>query len=495
MKHKLIVIIACIVVFTIAVAFFVISNISKDDADKRYHQHIEAQQKTQCYHDNSVFCTHLPLIQINTDNCEIPGKAIKGDNGEIIGYTQAYDGTDEMLAKIKITDNEQTNNHIYDAPDVESFMKIHVMSNYSEDFDKSSYKISLVTEDGENNDQSVMGMDAHSEWVLYAPCADKSLLKNYIWNNIAGEIMDYSPNVRFCEVMLNGEYQGLYVMSESITSGKEGCRLNLSVKEKDNTLLGYVLSINRESSSEIESIETFSKYAYRTDIKLNIVYPIIENFNEELKKSIAQDFSSFEKTLYSYDYDDKDYGYKNLIDVESFADYFILNEFTCNYDSGWFSTCIYKDMDGKYRLALWDYSSSCDNYRKSIENTQHFKMQNYLWYFMLVKDEDFIDAVIKRYEELRQTVLNEKYLDSYIDSVIGYLGDAIERDYEKWGYSFEEDCGMIKLDDRDFGKYEETVSDMKEFIKERGIWIDENIYSLKQYSSESRVKKFNENAN
>ena len=43
-------------------------------------------------------------------------------------------------------------------------------------------------------------MDPHHEWVLHGPFLDKTLIRNYMWYNIAGEIMDYAPNVRFCEV-------------------------------------------------------------------------------------------------------------------------------------------------------------------------------------------------------------------------------------------------------------------------------------------------------
>ena len=56
--------------------------------------------------------------------------------------------------------------------------------------------------------------------------------------------------------------------------------------------------------------------------------------------AIEQELSDFEKTLYSFDYDSELYGYKTWIDVDSFVDYFILNELTCNYDAGTFPpTC------------------------------------------------------------------------------------------------------------------------------------------------------------
>ena len=72
-----------------------------------------------------------------------------------------------------------------------------------------------------------------------------------MWYNIAGQIMDYAPEVRFCEVFFNGEYRGLYVMCESITAGED--RLQLKVDKKDNTFTGYLLRLDRHLRSDKKS--------------------------------------------------------------------------------------------------------------------------------------------------------------------------------------------------------------------------------------------------
>ena len=56
---------------------------------------------------------------------------------------------------------------------------------------------------------------------------------------------------------------------------------------------------------------------------------------------------------------------------------------------------------------------------------------------MLTKDEDFIEQVISRYRSLRRGILSDSYLQSYLDSAAAYLGPAIERNYQVWGYSFD----------------------------------------------------------
>ena len=195
MKYKMIGICACVC----AVILSVLAVFLTSDHTNRYHQHMEAEKKTSCTdHGDEIFCTHLPLVQIDTGGEEIPGKTIIDESGRKIGYTQSSEGEDEIRAYIKVTDHEKTNNHIGDESSVESDIMIHVRGNSSRAFDKSSYAIRLITENGENNSQSIMGMDAHHEWVLHGPYLDKSLMRNYMWYNIAGEIMDYAPNVRFC---------------------------------------------------------------------------------------------------------------------------------------------------------------------------------------------------------------------------------------------------------------------------------------------------------
>ena len=216
---------------------------------------------------------------------------------------------------------------------------------------------------------------------------------------------------------------------------------------------------------------------------------------DELQTAIKDDFSAFEKSLYSYDFDNKKYGYDEQIDVQSFVDYFIINEFSCNYDAGWLSTYMYKDLDGKLRMCVWDFNSAFDGYPESFMPADHFKMQNCLWYFMLFKDEDFTDRIISRYRQLRKTYLSDEYLNNYIDETIAYLGDAIDRNYEVWGYTFGEEYDLFTPADRNPRDYETAVADMKEFIAVRSKYMDENIETLRQYSAESKIKKFNENAN
>lgn len=491
MKYKVIgvVLCVCLVITSIFVKF------DNDPDMKRYHQHRDATPKAACTsHSDDVFCTHLPLVEIDTKGQVIPGTPIRDSEDKRIGYVTAPDGSDRIVANIKIIDNEGVYNHLDDKPNLESNAEIHIRGNSSRRFDKSSYAINLVDENGENNWQEVLGMDAHHEWVMHGPFLDKTLIRNYMWYNIAGEMMEYAPNVRFCEAFIDGEYQGVYLITETITAGKNGSRLDLEVDRKDNTYSGYLLRMDREAKSEEQAIDSFTRYTYLNSHGIEVRYPGPGNITPELQRSITKDFSDFEKAIYSYDFDDEEYGYRSLIDVDSFVDYFIINEITCNIDAGKYSTYIYKDIDGKYKMCVWDFNNCCDNYQQESTYTEDYNVQNCIWFEFITKDDYINKRIIKRYKELRKGILSDEYLESYINDTIEYLGPAIDRNFDKWGYTFDSN-ELLKPVDRNIHSYYDAVNELRSALENRAHSMDENIESILQYSADSKIKKYIENAN
>ena len=208
----------------------------RDTGEKRYVQHEEDQVYTPCKNDEKgALCTNLPIVEIDTDGEKIPGRRFINEKTGMSKIELGPNGEDEITASIRVIDNDEGNNHSDDRPELKSRIRIRVRGNSSRFFDKSNYMINLIEKDGSNRNEKVMGMDKHHEWVLHGPYLDKTLMRNYMWYNIGGEIMDYAPNVRFCEVIINGKYKGVYVMTESITAGKNGARINASVDRKDQT--------------------------------------------------------------------------------------------------------------------------------------------------------------------------------------------------------------------------------------------------------------------
>ena len=134
-------------------------------------------------------------------------------------------------------------------------------------------------------------------------------------------------------------------------------------------------------------------------------------------------------------------------------------------------------------------------YQEGEVDPRSFFLHNTFWYYMLTKDENFTERIIQRYSELQKTVFNEEYLYAYIDDVVEYLGDAVDRNFDRWGYTFDEEFHLLNSEEREIHSYQEAIGQLKKFLHIRISWLDKNIEILRQYSVESKVKKYNETVN
>ncbi len=452
----------------------------------RIHQHLEEQWQSGKVEETDILQTHLPIINIDTKGQKVPGTPIK--NGETFEYETAIDGSSTITASFFVIDGQKGSNSVADKPTLNSLAQINYRGNSSRYFDKKSYSIHLINEDGTENKKGIANMEPHDEWILNGPFLDRTLIRNYLSLNISGEIMDYAPNVRYCELIVNGQYQGLYLLMENI-SRSEG-RINIRKPEKNSNTTSYIVRWDREGKGTQE-LNNYTFYTYRSGISaLNIQYPGINQITKERIEYIKEDISKLEKVLYSYDLIDSKKDYTKYLDMDSFAKYFVINEFFRNVDAGRFSTFYYKDVRGKLKPCVWDFNNGCDNYIDYTWNEAGFNMMNAPLFDALIKDERFVKAVINQYTQLRKDVLSEAYLLKYIDETNKWLGNAVTRNYQVWGYVFDlsKYNGMNYLTpvERNYTSYDQAVKQLKDFLVARGNWLDEHIDILYQYSHESK---------
>lgn len=435
------------------------------------------------------FCTHLPLVMIDT----------KG---------QEMDFVTEILASLKIIDQEGGHNHPDGRASVETDLLIKMRGNSSSRFDKKQYRLTFVDSSAYGEETSdpqqlehvphkVMGMPAESEWVLNGPFLDKTLIRNYLMYNLSGELMTWAPNVRYCEVFLNDEYQGVYIMLETVKADKN--RVDLALTNRNNASTDYIVARERVGDTA-HPLNNFGTYAGKTYNELGVVYPGVRSGRtEEHLEYVRQDIGAAEKMLYSLDYDDQKIGYRSAIDVDSFVDYYILNEFALNVDGGGLSTYMWKDVRSGFEMGpVWDFNNGFDNYEYYTLAEDEFYLISKPWYVMLLRDEEFVEQIIRRYHMLRQSTLSEERIDRLIDQTIAFLGPAVERNDVVWGYSYRDgwldnfDMDLQPLSyDRNPEDYQEAVEQLRSCIRRRGAFLDENIHVLRQFCAESKVKEWN----
>lgn len=478
MKNKLIYTSTIIIVIVLAVGLQRYEVRTKQD---RTHQHLESNWKAVKLGENEELYTHLPIIMIDTKGQKVPGTP----SGR---FETSEDGQTEITTSLSVIDLQKGKNSINDSPNIETLAKIRYRGNSSRFFDKKSYKVDLVLENGNENKVEMLGMSVHNEWVLNGPFLDRTLMRNYLAINVAGEIMDYAPNVRYCELYVDGDYRGVYLLMESITRGKG--RVNIDKPDKNSRLTDYIIRLDREGKGN-QQINDYSFYSNRhADSAIDIRYPGKTNMTDARKEYIEADISKFEKAIYSYDLRDKDKGYRKYIDLDEFADFFIINEFFGDMDAGRFSTFYYKTVRGRFKPAVWDFNNSSDNYIDYPNDETKFSMLDVPIFDALIKDQTFVDTVVSRYRSHRKGVLSEEYLLNYIDETNEWLDGAVDRNYEKWGYVFDlsnyDGMNYLTPVERNYTSHKQSVRQLKRYVEKRGEWLDEHITTLYQYSHKSR---------
>ena len=464
------------IILSILLATFAIQ--TYEPAPSRYQQHLEEAGFSSCQTTNT-FCTHLPLFHIHTQQ-EIPtpylmdaeGKPLKQEDGRVLFNDEIID------ANIEYFNNTNHENQLDNRPDIDEEGQIRARGNSSRLFDKKNYLLKF------NEKIAIDGMSPDNTWTLHGPFLDKTLIRNYMCNNIVAQVEGYAPNVRFCELFINKEYMGVYLLTEKINYNKEG-RVNISKTDPKSAETSYILRLDSGETDSLHSLTTFADDSGRRGMstrhyeKLEILYPNA-TLTEDQKEWIRYEVSRFEKALIQKQ------DYSQYIDVDSFVNYYILSEFFMNLDAGKRSTYLVKDLRGKYEIAGWDYNNTFNNYFDDLSHPQKFYVHN-VWYDQLLKDPDFVDKVIKKYKKLRKNILSDEYLYEYIDSTIDYLGPAIQRNNQIWGYSMEKDFiqnpnntyQVVYPLSRNPKSYQQAVDQLKKAISQRGKFLDENIETLK----------------
>lgn len=476
-----------------------------DDDVVRYHQHREQPGEEElgscsvCGGQNDL-CTHLPIISIDTGGQSIPGNPVRDPDGTLLYYETAEDGAGEIRVSIRTYEKEGVYHHPEDEPDQTAAALFRIRGNSSRNFDKKSYRIKLVDEnDPEQSDaRALLGMAKGDEWSLHGPFLDKTLIRNYMWMNISAQVMGYAPGVRFCEVLIDGEYQGLYVLMETIDVSPQ--RVNLTEYRDGDAIFSYMVRLEPRPDAQ-KQIDNFNFYTMRTEqgSGIELVYPGTSSQTEAVREYVKTDFSEIERYLYSYEMAKDPDSCWEYLDLDSFVDYYILQEYLAVSDAFSASTYFYKDVRGKLHIGpVWDYNNVLDNFFTDLSESD-FLLDQKGWFAPLMKSGLFVDRVISRYRELRQGVLSDAYIDQYAQEVEVWLGSAIDRNFEVWGYSFDVDQlsvderrsptagrDALTLEELNPSTHEEALEWMLQYAAGRGAWLDEHIEALRQYCHPSR---------
>ncbi len=372
---------------------------------------------------------------------------------------------------------------------------IEIRGSSSTMFEKKNYGIELWEAAEDDTSFSLMGLPSESDWILHGPYSDKTLLRNYLAYQLARDMGHYASRTRFCELFLNDQYRGVYVLIERIK--RDSARVDISKLlptdvTGDQLTGGYIVKIDRSAGNYTDG--WFSPYlgtgSEGSSPFFAFVYPTRDKIGPGQKTYIKNKITAFESALYTNKYLDPYVGYKTFIDVSSFADYFIMVELSKNTDGYRLSTFLHKDRDGKdpriHMGPIWDYDlafGNADYYDAFNTYGWNYTFQSDgwgtpFWWKRMLTDPYFVNMLYCRWHEFRQGALSDESILARIDSAVTVIGDARDRNFDQWPIH-----GVYVWPNYFVGNtFEQDVNFMKNWITARAAWLDANIPGITCHS-------------
>ncbi|MGQ8336828.1 CotH kinase family protein [Sunxiuqinia sp. A32] len=388
-------------------------------------------------------------------------------------------------------------NRMTDIPVYEGNIGIEIRGSFSATLPQKSYGIETKDALGNAFNISLLGLPTENDWILLANYNDKTFVRAPLAYNLFQEMGHWASHSFHCEVILNGEYRGIYTLQEKIKRDKN--RVDIEKIDKIDDTGGYIFKHDNNSKGDLN---------WNSDYGVNFiyVYPKPEDITYEQKEYLRNYISSFEKVLSSNSFADPLTGYSAYIDVTSFYDYFIIGELSRNVDAYKKSSFFDKDNRAVGGLIhagpvwdldwamkdLYDGSSTCfcrntdgSGWAYIVEDCG-WGGTPASWMSRLLQDPTFANNLHHRYFELRKNVLSRDNIFSYIDSVRHTLNIPQQRHYETWPILGERvgapEIGT--LPDTYYGELDK----LKHWLDLRLIWLDENMLGSEP-TSVSEIKE------
>ena len=328
-----------------------------------------------------------------------------------------------------IYNGEEKRNHLSDAfNEYDGMIGIERRGNVTQSFPKKPYNFETRDEAGNNRNVSLLGMPEENDWVLRAVYIDKTLMRNSIAHRMSRLMGNYSSRTAFCELVLNGQYEGVYILMEKIKPDKN--RVNIAKMDATDisgeaVTGGYIYEV-AQGGADFGKRRRF-KYPKATDIEPEQA-AYIRQYDDGFRIMMARD-----------NFADPISGYPAWIDVDSFIDEILVQEACKNSDAYGWSSFFHKDRLGKLRAGpVWDFDQALSNSTFSEgPRTDEWQIEKgyadhpFFWK-KLFHELEFKHRLSHRWFELRKTVFHTDSLLEYIDQTAIYLNEAQQRNFKRW---------------------------------------------------------------
>lgn len=403
----------------------------------------------------------------------------------------------KINADIKIIDHGiGIRNYLTDTPTYDGEMGIEIRGAYSSSLPQKPYTFELNDGLGNQVDTGLLGMPREHDWHLLANYNDKAFVRNTLANHLFTEMGNYATRSKFCEVIINGQYQGIYLLSETLKRDKNRvdlAKLDTTENSGINMTGGYIIK-NDYWDGTNSWLSNYSPIDHPTyDVHLVYHYPKPDVITPAQKTYLQGYIDQYETALYGTTFADTVTGYRAYADIFSFVDYEIVNELARNNDGFKKSFYFNKDKDKTTGISklkagpVWDFDWAWKNIWSGgciFDATDGSGWAHHIndcgpdvnsngWHVRMMEDTNYQNILRCRWDRFRESILDTTYLFNYIDSCSAYLDESQQRHYEKWGHlglnSGAPEVGPIPT------TFQGEVDALKEWIRKRIVWLDNNI--------------------
>lgn len=409
--------------------------------------------------------SNLPIVVIDTDGgVNIP------DEPKVLGTMKVIwhqDGSRNYLTDIN---NPEFLNY-------DGRIGIETRGSSSQMLPKKPYGLeTLQSDDVTNNNVSILGMPKENDWILNSLAFDQTGMRDVISYELYENLGQYSPRRVYCEVVINGDYKGLYVFMEKIKADDNRVniqKMDQSCNSYPEVTGGYIVQTDR---SDYTSPAAWTMPGYSSGWPGSATatfvhhYPKHDDITTTQNTYIKNVFMNLATQAGNHNLSLTN-GIPSIIDVASFVDFMIIAEFSSNVDVYQLSTFFHKDRKGKLRAGpIWDYNLAYGH--DEFGNRSRYDV----WQFNNEDNngpkfwKDLFDTnmfrcyLARRWAEVTTTgnVLDYNLLCARMDEIDQWIAEGVERNNQRW---------------HTMNQHASEVQAMKNWIQQRINWLDQNISS------------------
>lgn len=391
----------------------------------------------------------------------------------------------KVLATMKIIWHEDgSRNYVSDqnSPEFLNYdgrIGIEIRGSSSQMLQKKPYGLETLQADNvTNNNVSILGMPKENDWVLNSLAYDQTGIRDVLSYELSEKLGQYAPRRVYCEVMINGDYKGLYVFMEKIKADDNRVnieKMDATCNSYPEVTGGYITKTDKTNGSDpvAWTMQSYGSGWWTPSNDFIHHYPKPEDITSAQNNYIKSVFMNLASVAGSHNVSIES-GIPSIIDVKAFVDFMLIAEFSSNVDVYTYSTFFHKDRLGKLRAGpVWDYNLAYGH--DEFGNRSRYDVWQFdnsdntgpkFWKDLFNTDE-FRCLLAKRWFEVTSdgNILDYNHICDRMDEIDAWIGEGIERDNQRWH------------------KMQQHVSEtqaMKTWIQQRINWLNQHIGSYNE---------------